>query len=305
MKELLEQGVGVVVIGIMTGIGIVTRMVLFGYYGRLCRACKRMEKTNNKTIVYIKNDLKERVERKQQIKSALIYTECRLTERKVCGIQIGIWESILQQSIWLVLLSGILSAFACVLSGCEREMAISLLFISGGAVFVLLLQDLFGGLREKNKRIRLEIQDYIENCWGIQTEQNVDIAELGRPKKREIRKEKKSERLAEKQCLRQGKPKKKHMKKHGKAQEEKRRLTEELLRERRQLEARSFAEQRRKEREEENVVQQAQAETAVTECGKVMGQDISEATVQAVSLEATEDVSYEILLREVLAEYLR
>ena len=124
------------------------------------------------------------------------------------------------------------------------------------------------------------------------------------------------------------------VKKRGKAQEEKRRLTEELLRERRQLEARSFADLRKREQEilaaeqvqEEAAVAVAQCEetevvAAVTQCEEP--EDVNGGR-QYEDSEATETIreaeqitypvqeeekkgaeySYERLMRDVLAEYL-
>ena len=45
MEELLEQGLGVGMVGTVTEIGVIVRIILFGYYTRLGKACKQFEKT--------------------------------------------------------------------------------------------------------------------------------------------------------------------------------------------------------------------------------------------------------------------
>lgn len=322
MRAFLEQGYGVMLIGGVTGVGMICRFILFVYYIRLGRACKAFGRTKNKTVTYIRKDLEQRGSANLGIKSAMLYTECRLAECKVMGIRLGILESVMEQSLLLILLSGVLVAFSGVMSGGKSETVVFHLFVSGVTTFVVMVLDLFTGLREKNKRVRLMIRDYIENTWmagaecaGAQEEPVVQEKKSRTEKNRSPKKSAKKVRSARDMSTRVT------VKKHGKAQEEKRRLTEELLRERRQLEARHFAEQRSKEQEAINEVQEAktsetiemteQADTSdnVSEVQvatkHVIQEENAEQQVQAEAA-ATEnvEVSYEVLLNEVLAEYL-
>ena len=43
MKEWLEQGAGLGIIGAEAGVGFLVRMLLFVYYGSLYEECKRFE----------------------------------------------------------------------------------------------------------------------------------------------------------------------------------------------------------------------------------------------------------------------
>ena len=287
MRELLEQGVGVVIIGGVTAVGVLVRFLLFGYYGMLGRACKHFNETKNKTIVYIREDLKRRAEKGQEIRNVLLYTEYQLAERRICGFRSGTLEGVVTYSLLLSGLGSVLVAFACVLSGCGYRAMLEMLFLGGLSVAGFLVLDAVTGLREKDKRVRLGIRDYIENSL---LECNEEVPQV--------------------QGQRADKPQKAGKRKNGKAQEEKRRLTEELLRERRQLEARSFAEQRRREKEEvpeeqtqseatvsECAEEQVQAEAVVTECpedGQVEGTEVPKGKAE---------LSYEALLDEFLKEY--
>lgn len=296
MKELLEQGYGSMGIGLITGIGLVIRVVLFGYYVGVCRACKNIERTSNKTIMYIRDDLKERAGRNQTMRSTMIYTECRLAECRICGIRIGVLECILQQSILVVLLSGVLTAFAAVLLGCDAYRIVVPLFISGMVVLTFLIFDLLFGLREKEKRIRLSIRDYIENGCMLRTKSGEETEKQKQSPERKKERRKKREVLQTKELT--GQSRKKQGKKYqsGKAQEEKRRLTEELLRERRQMEARRLTILQSREQEEEAAVKQAQAEAAAADSSETAEMDTLEKDKQ--------DLSYEAMLREIIAEYL-
>lgn len=311
MKEWLEQGIGLVMLGTVAGIGVLIRLLLFGYYGRLYKESKRFDASRHKVIVYIREDLKGRAEKGQEIKNAMTYTECRLAECRIMGLRVGWLENMLMYSSLFALVCGVMTAFAGALLGCEERTVLFLLFVSGVTVLGLLAADMVLGLRDKYRRIRLVIRDYIENNWSARAEwleDNLMPEELAALAVKTEAKPKRSER---KKHASKDKPVKAESRKKGKAQEEKRRLTEELLRERRQLEARSLAEQRKKEQDVQVVVEQVQEEAAaaVTQSPeKVISNPICE--TKAVSCQKTEsektgaELSYEILMREVLAEYL-
>lgn len=285
MKELLEQGLGMVLIGSIAGLGIITRMILWRYYRKLVKSCREIGASNNKTVAYIREDVNRRKQCGLGMKSTLVYTECRLSECKTAGFRLGVLEGVSEQSLLLVLLSGVLSALAGIVWGCKLKVVLFLLFFSGCTLLVLLLLDLITGLREKHKRVCLSIRDYIENGAITGTEYRMQGKEQPKTGK-EKKDKKKNARATEKRERRsRGISKKVSVKKHGKAQEEKRRLTEELLRERRQLEARRAVELKNREQEKETV-----AEAAFTK-------EVAEEA-------AVTEFSYESLLSEVLAEYL-
>ncbi len=334
MKEFLGKEAELLVIGAVTGVGVLVRLLLFGYYAGLGKACRAPKGTKNRTIMYIRRDLKQREENGEKINNAALYTECRLAERRIGGIRLGTLECIWQQSLLLMSLCAVLTAFAALFRRAEFGKVLFLLFAGGVAVFGLLVLDLLGGIKEKSKRVRLCIREYIENgrINRMEREAEAEPARSRRKEAKQEKKERKRERKAEKKerkeeyCaerIREKEEKKrrkeakgsvrtaKRGKRKGKAQEEKRRLTEELLRERRQLEARSLAEQRRKEREEESSENRAEAEAAVTECAQTM---FAESVKQAIAENGKPEVqeeeqvspasSYEELLNGVLAEYL-
>lgn len=318
MNQWLEQGAGLGIIGAEAGVGVLVRMLLFSYYGSLYKECKRFGESRHKMIVSIKEELKRRGERGRNINNAITYTEYRLSECRVLGFRIGWLENLLFYWNLFVLLSGGMMAFASTLSGCEERTVLVLLFVSGVTVLGLLATDMILGLRDKYKRIRFMIRDYIENNWSAQPEyieDNLPTKELlGKAVRTKER---------EKKAVSKDKQAKVKVRNRGKAQEEKRRLTEELLRERRQLEARSFAEQRRREQEVQVEAEKVQEEAAVsvtqyeesevvvamTQCTETEDVEQVGETEQMICLRTDEEkigeeFSYEQLLREVLAEYL-
>lgn len=338
MKELLEQGIGVAVLGGIAGIGAIFRIVWYVYYKILLRACKRMEETKHKTILYIKKDLADRTEAGQTIGNGLVYTECRLAECKVAGLRIVVPEGSIQPSALLPVLSGILFATVGIAVGCDRGTILQMLLCGGTASVGLVLLDLIIRLREKYNRVRLCIRDYIENSRTYRKEEtqpevmrgNIQKERTRKAEKKEKKHKEVKEKRKENRKVHDGDKLKKAGKKHGKAQEEKRRLTEELLRERRQLEARSFAEQRRKKREAEAPEDRVPADTIMAECPEkqvqaeaaVMVSPVEQGQAESVEPESPVDqvqaeaavtespgeqireaLSYEALLNEFLREY--
>lgn len=311
MKILLEQGFGILGIAALTGICILVRLSLFIFYTGLSKACGNFWKSKHKALVYIKKDLKQRADEHQKIKNSMVYTECRLAECKVGIVRLGTLEGMMQQSVLLVPLCGIMIAFAGVLTGCGHREIFSVLFVSGAAVVLLLFLDLCGGVKEKHRRIRLGIRDAIENSRE-RTEEMPEVCVTDVSSKKEKRKEKRTEKRNECKERKESKKENRNSKrkqitsgnrKQGKAQEEKRRLTEELLRERRQMEARSLAELRKREQKEETELQQVCAEAAVTEqpAVHVMPERKKEENAESI---VPQEFTYETLLSEVLAEYL-
>lgn len=305
MREWLEQGAGLMILGTVTGICFLVRVLLFGYYGRMNKECGRFKKSRHKSIVYIRDDLKRRYEAGQEIKNAVTYTECRLGECRVFGIRVGWLENMWTYSLFLVLLCGVMTTFAGALLGCDEAIVLFLLFMSGVTVLGLLVTDMILGLRDKYRRIRLIYRDYIENNWSAWVEWQEDNLLPEELAESAIKKETKPKRRDMKKSEVKDKPVNAGNRKKGKAQEEKRRLTEELLRERRQLEARSFAEQR-KRIQEENPEPQIQEESAATKCVEERVEWSNKPVTETVDAEKERmpESSYELLLNEVLAEYL-
>lgn len=301
MKEWLEQGGGVLLVAVVAGVGFMNRMILFGYYGRMYKECKKFETSRQKAIVYIREDLKRRKAKGQEIRNTMTYTECRMAEWKVFGIRCGWLENRLLYSNLFVLLCGIMAAFAGAMLGCEKDSVLFMLFISGGIVLGLLAVDMVLDLHDKYKRIRLLLRDYIENNWSVLAEWRED--NLMPEELQEQAMKIKEKQVRGKKAISKDKPVNAKAGKKGKAQEEKRRLTEELLRERRQLEARTIAELQKKEQaipiKEETVLRECEPVTSDPEPAMKEIEQVQEEAAVTVT-----ERTYELLMSEVLAEYL-
>ncbi len=227
MKQFLEDS-GIWVIGGMLAVGLLAKLVLWFYYGMLGHACKRPERSKNKTLRRIREDAETLRERPERMRSMERFTEYRLTSRKLAGIYLGIWEEISHLAVPMTLLAGCCLCLGGVLLGGELNAMLAVLLSAGCCGVVLVFLELVSGVEEKKKRTQLFLYTYAEQCVGTEG----------------VSKTEKEKEKADK-------PKTEKVRSVGRALEEKRRLTEELLRERRQMEARQLAEQRSRERETE------------------------------------------------------
>lgn len=316
MKQFLELGGGLVLTGVVLGIGVLARGVLFWYYGLLGHACKRLDVTKNRTIRYIKKGLRERKNSGVVVQSTAVYTEYCLAERKVAGIRVGTWESSSIQAILLAMMTGAVGALGGVLWECDGKRILEMLFAAGGSAVILMAMDLLFDSREKRKRIGLCIRDYAENVWesgelltGGETKVEHAVVEY---RKKERRPKRKATAKEAKRTVKESKRREKAAgKRRCKAQEEKRRLTEELLRERRMLEARQLAEYKKCEASAEAAaVQETVAQTAepvavqTAEAAAVVPVNGQEPQIHREQETVKRDeVSYEEMLKNVLAEY--
>lgn len=287
MKQFLEAGGGLLLTGSLTGLGVLARVVLLSYYSLLGHACRRLHETKNKTVRKMKDGLRKRLEKGNEIRSISVYTEHCMAEQRLAGLRVGVWENVSMQTILLATLTGSVGALGGILWECKAGCILEQLFAVGGSVLLLLTLELVFGISEKRKRVRLCLREYMENVWlpeaALEEQETVSVHSA----KRELRKAKREEKKKAGAAMAE-KKRKKAKKKRCKAQEEKRRLTEELLRERRMLEARQLTEQKRNE-------------SAVPESPEKPAADEKE---QAVAEAAATDISYESLLRNVLSEYL-
>lgn len=225
MKQFLEDS-GIWVIGGMLAVGLLAKFVLWFYYGMLGHACKRPERSKNKTLRRIREDAETLRERPERMRSLERFTEYRLTSRKLAGIYLGSWEEISHLAVPMTLLAGCCLCLGGVLLGGELNAMLTVLLSSGCCGVVLFFLELVSGVEEKKKRTQLFLYTYAEQCVGTEGVPKTEKEKADKPKAEKVRSV-------------------------GRALEEKRRLTEELLRERRQMEARQLAEQRSRERDAE------------------------------------------------------
>lgn len=223
MKQFLEDS-GIWVIGGMLAVGLLAKFVLWFYYGMLGHACKRPERSKNKTLRRIREDAETLRESPERMRSMERFTEYRLTSRKLAGIYLGIWEEISHLAVPMTLLSGCCLCLGGVLLGGELNAMLAVLLSAGCCGVVLVFLELVSGVEEKKKRTQLFLYTYAEQCVGTEGVPKTEKEKADKPKAEKVRSV-------------------------GRALEEKRRLTEELLRERRQMEARQLAEQRSRERD--------------------------------------------------------
>lgn len=268
MKQCLEQGTGVLLCILLPAVGAVTKLVLYGYYTWLEQACQKIRETENRQIQSFRTELRHRKKNGIGVGTGDSYTVFYMRGLKIAGISVASMERIGGYSALMSLIFGGILSAAGVYFGCDGGRVVGLLFLGTAAAAGLLLIDLFFGVEEKKKRICFCMEDYA--AYILSKEENSEKKEqvLAFPLTKE-----------ESQAETSGKARK-----EGRAQEEKRRLTEELLKERRQLSARQYIE-----------------EVPNTDTEK---EPASAAVREDVTEKQDNTEKYEKILRSVLAEFL-
>lgn len=316
MKQILEQGTGVLLCAALPAAGAVLRLAVFGYYTWLERACQRINETENRTIHRLKTEINHRKKNGIGVGTEDAYTVFYLNTCSFAGISIQTMERICSSSALLSLLVCAILSGAGAYLGCATERVIGMLLLGAACATGLLLMDLFLGAEEKKKRILFYFEDLVRNIQGKPEEDKKKDAErvLAFPLITEINRTGNAEKTTEMEDVRRetktGVPaakkeengKRAEMtgknRKEGRAQEEKRRLTEELLRERRQLSARQYIEETAASETAAFGKGTFGAEVLETEPG-----NIQKAREECAVTENDTD-KYEKILRSVLAEFL-
>lgn len=257
MKQFLEQGMGTALCAILPAAGFVLRLVLYGYYTSLENACQKIKETENRTIHKLRAELRRRRKNGERTEPESVYTDFYLSTCRFAGMPVQTLERISRGAAWMSLLVGCVLSGACMYFGSEVKYALGMLFLGVVLTTVLLLIDLFFGISEKKQRIQFYFGEYAKEFFaetGGEAEKKSSDRVLAFPLKFE-----KNKPEPEEEELEEAEPKKEtrrstakkddagkkaegavKSRKEGKAQEEKRRLTEDLMKERRQISSRQY-----------------------------------------------------------------
>ena len=298
MKQMLEQGTGAFLCAVLPAAGAILRFVLFAFYTHLEKACQRMKDTENKTIHRLRTELRRRKKNGTGEKTIDSYTGFYLGSCRLFGIPLQTLERVSNRvPVMSLLVSGIL-ACSCIFFQLDPGRVLGMLFFGVLYATGLMLIDMFFGIEEKKNRICFCFCDFARVLFAAEEapEQSPMEQVLAFPlvTERLSKTTETEEREPQKEGKKAASPAKKEEagkrpeagkgKKEGRAQEEKRRLTEELLKERRQLNARQYKESKTEGEEEQGIAPKGvQEEFAAAE---------------------NDTDKYEKILRSVLAEFL-
>ena len=185
MGKLLEQGYAIWLLIAVAAAGIMARSILWGYYKRMLMACQNMSSTKNKVIRCMREQFVNRYQAEFGVHNVDIFVDKYLTNCRLCGILLSTWENFCGQTLWCSLLFSALGAFLSMLYELSSKLILSTIFVGLCGTTLLILFDGVGQLSTKKRRLRIQLRDYLENCFRVRLEKEFEnLKQTGEPKNR-------------------------------------------------------------------------------------------------------------------------
>ena len=185
MDKLLEQGYAMWLIAVVAVAGMVARSILLAYYKTILVACGNMSSTKHKAIRCIREQFVHRYQAEFGVHNVDIFVDKYLMNCRLCGILLSTWENFCGQTLWCCLLFSALSAFLTMLYELSSTLILSTIFTGLCGTTLLILFDGIGQLSTKKRRLRIQLRDYLENCFRIRLENEFEnLKQTGEPKDR-------------------------------------------------------------------------------------------------------------------------
>lgn len=170
MDKFLEQGYAMKLIVVILAIGVVARCALWGYYKSMLLACGKMNSTKHYVIQHLREQFISRYQAEFGVQNVDIFVDKYLINCRLFGILLSTWESICGQTLWDILLIAALGSFLALLHNLSETLILSTIFAGICGTSLLVIFDGIGQLSTKKRRIRLQMRDYLENCFQVRLE---------------------------------------------------------------------------------------------------------------------------------------
>lgn len=170
----MERIVLYTLIGICS-IGCIARLVLAGYYRSLLRALRSMRRSKNKTAVALKEQFLLRYQAMLGVENVDFFVGRFLSERKLFGISLTVWNGLHTQFVGLCLLTGAVAALVNVIQGAEVSTVLLTMFHGIWTSTLLIFVDGFCMMEGKIAAIRDGLCDYLENYLKIRLEHEYKV----------------------------------------------------------------------------------------------------------------------------------
>ena len=151
------------VLAAITGVGVFSKLLVFGVYGKLCRQSERMASSEHKLLKNIRMRFEEAEGFSNGVYNVDAFVDKYVYEHKICGIHLFTWEKLCGQSCSMVVLISIFSGVLGYYLKCGQRWILSTLMAGGACAVVLISMEFL--LREDERRLYLEaeVKDYLEN----------------------------------------------------------------------------------------------------------------------------------------------
>ncbi len=155
--------------------GCTLRILLAGYYQLILRSMKRMKTTKNRWIQKLKEQFILRYQAMLGVQNVESFVGRFLSERRIFGVSIAVWNGLHIQLVSFCLLAGALDALYQCARGAETDVVLTAMFQGIWTSAVLLLVDGFCMISNKMETLREGMCDYLENYLKVRLEHEYEV----------------------------------------------------------------------------------------------------------------------------------
>ena len=250
--------------------GFIIKLIMNFVYIRLVRASGNMSASENKLVKNMKLKFETFYKLKIGVNNVDIFVDKYVYKYKFCGLLLSTWENISGLIFMLcMLITPVVSLYGLIIE-CKKQTILCTFFAGICASSILLIVDNLFNITSKQKLIKLNIKDYLENYLKVRLEQEAQDPDMFR-----------QYRLEMASSLESG-ISKKQLKKEAKQKEKERLEQEKFLR-------REEKEQERQERrdaklamKEERIARREEAKAKKEEERQMLREEKAEAKMRAM-----------------------
>lgn len=163
IQEWYEKGLFLYLMAGICGIGILSKILLGWYFGRMVRNTERMQETRKKWLQRMRQDYLERTEEFGKVHNVDIFVDKYVGNRKFLGIMLSTWDKFGGQTGLLCAGIAVFAAITGVFYQCDREVVLFTFFVGIWLVIMNLVVDNLANLTEKREQAARNLKDYFMN----------------------------------------------------------------------------------------------------------------------------------------------
>lgn len=189
-REILEGRAILYAMAVFCAVGILSKLAVWISYRRLTKATENMAESKNTLTRQLKLKFENCYKLNLNVQNVPVFVDKYLQKYKVCGIRVHTANQILQASLLVNLLLGVISCAAVFLTELELRLIVLYAASTVCAVLVLYLVDYLLDINDKREMVVTNLQDYLENTLTNRLQH-----EYGEEEKREVLPEKETAKL--------------------------------------------------------------------------------------------------------------
>ena len=163
LEAVMKYGVIFYAMGIVFGIGVVSKIVSHVTARKMVKAASEIQKSNHRLMRLLKAKFEHASMVSDKVQNVEVFVKKYLYEYKVLGVRFDTWRSMRQKTIWIILTLGIWGIFTSYQMEGMGEQTIR--YVGATGIFAILLYSIHI-LSDESARVevaRTYIVDYLEN----------------------------------------------------------------------------------------------------------------------------------------------